>query len=844
MGSQILTPATVFLNSVCPGIHHLDYNCFYLTCGKLDHDHQTVDWPFDDVDTQQDGPSMASTVKARLLPSYFNIARPPLNPFVESTTYTSLPHHVTSSFRELLDAKGGHLDAGMQIGANVNSLAHDAFKLVHLNPGCISTIINNLCCTALPVDYSEATDYNTHANANKNPFHKLTNNFSKLLKVTSTSLKLSTERTDLLNLNSPNNLVHKILEHDPATYFERILSPSIKKFLVSVNINVLNVIGIDENGNYISVEDVNDRPWLTVEDKKGESLDKTTPEAVHKTIEHPLLRLQLNPNTVVTSLRAASLHGRHIVVLGLNNGMVAYIDLTDLRYVTFSDFEPSAGPDNASISSVSLYGTEVAVTCLEIMSHPRFPFLVLAGLASGEVVIIDPHCSIEDRKQKYRKEVVGRDHHATYFRKFDLSLLGSADTPNDTGYIVGHFKISHKPITCIKTTLPYGDYEALGPMIMAIGSDDGLVKFIDLNFTYQQNYGDPSDATKNTIVTDVISNYFNEGISSIDFSPDGKFVCIAGTGDLVEVFKMCYYNVNGLIARQDLQMSPSPSGNNGRRSRSGTLNSGNSASQNWAFSADETHYDGDMPHYPPIIKDIKITVRFKGHANNIHRVSFVPCKSSTTYKLVSCGYDGMVIFWEFDHRALPKVKRPRNSMKRQTSVTEPTARTNGPPKTGTASRIPSGMMQALHTRSRSGADEALTSTLSVNSATFNNLNSSLNNMNGGPLSNIKSVLGSSSKPEGKTGGNPEVRITIVNALYRSLFDLRVRKYNARYNSKHKSILHAIVNDKLVPSVEISLLKLDMSRWFHDGKVEGTHMDKNNLWVFGKCGDILRYTTGS
>ena len=114
-------------------------------------------------------------------------------------------------------------------------------------------------------------------------------------------------------------------------------------------------------------------------------------------------------------------------------------------------------------------------------------------------------------------------------------------------------------------------------------------------------------------------------------------------------------------------------------------------------------------------------------------------------------------------------------------------------------------------------------------------------MNNGPLNNIKSVLGSSNKPETKTVKNQDEQVKIVNALYRSLFDLRLRKYNARYGVKRKSILHAIINDKFVPFVEISLLKLDMSRWFSDGKVEGTHFDLDNFWVFGKNGDILRYS---
>ena len=62
--------------------------------------------------------------------------------------------------------------------------------------------------------------------------------------------------------------------------------------------------------------------------------------------------------------------------------------------------------------------------------------------------------------------------------------------------------------------------------------------------------------------------------------------------------------------------------------------------------------------YPPLIKDIQIVGRFKGHTNIVKSTKFVKDDFSTlVYKLVSCGYDGKIIVWEFDYKALPKIKK-------------------------------------------------------------------------------------------------------------------------------------------------------------------------------------------
>ena len=139
------------------------------------------------------------------------------------------------------------------------------------------------------------------------------------------------------------------------------------------------------------------------------------------------------------------------------------------------------------------------------------------------------------------------------FQKFDLSPLGKVDN----SFVLGHFKVSHKPITSLSSTLPINkplQPSEAQPLILAIAADDGYVRFVDFIFTYNCNYGDKQQV----ITTDIISNYFNTSITDIEFSPDFKFFSVVGKGDLIEVFKMSYYNVNGLLHKSS-----------GRRSRSG-----------------------------------------------------------------------------------------------------------------------------------------------------------------------------------------------------------------------------------------------------------------------------------
>ncbi|EMG45967.1 hypothetical protein G210_3810 [Candida maltosa Xu316] len=567
--------ATPFLNSVCPGYTTLDDNVHY-QLQELPKNCREIPWPIS---------TTSSTLK--LDSSYLNVARPPLNRN-ESTTYVSLPYHVTDLFDKIVKNSEKGQEGYMHIGANINPLIHDPFKIIGLNPGCMTRIIN--------------------LNKSKNPFaDNKTLSFNKLKN------KLFVKNDSLQDLhNGPFKILHS------KSY------GTASKLLVSTHVNVLNVFALNRNSEFMNVK-------KSKNSVQGDS-ESPTPQT-ERLIEDPILRIQFKEDAIITSVSTFELNDEPIIVLGFHSGELVIIKLNESKYQIFDALKTTE------------HSLEVgAVTTIEVIRHPNYEFLIVAGFSNGEVIILNPY---GDPENNYTKTIIDKDVSATYFKKFDLSPLGKIDN----SFLLGHFRVSHKPITAISSTLPINkplQSPESQPLVLAIGSADGFVRFIDFIFTFDFNYGDK----KHVIVTDILSNYFNTGITDIEFSPDFKFFCVVGKGDLIEVFKMSYYNVNGLLTKKPA-----------RRSRSGTVNSVNSGngSTTGATTITEprlTNSRNTKEVYPPLIKDIRVVGRFKGHTNMVKCIKFMPDKvNSSVYKLVSCGYDGKTIVWEFDYKALPKVKK-------------------------------------------------------------------------------------------------------------------------------------------------------------------------------------------
>lgn len=900
-----------------------------------------------------------ASAHAKLQSTYLNIARPPLGNSKgshESTTYVSLPFHVTELFRKILVEKerAKQVDGGMHIGANINPLIHDPFKLVLLNPSCITTI-------------AELDEFHSRSNGgdsdddlgltnSRNPFNKMTASFNKLLKITTSSAPTTSassgssnykgfmtlqsffdtgdQKLSFLNSSAPNSLhiFEKLLVFDPEAYSTVIANPETSKLMISSHINVINVFAIDKSSNYMNTKQVKvEKPILPTSDDAPPAsaangqyppagqvaaasastapppssaappaaappVPPVPPKEHTKVIETPILRFQFHPKYIVTQLKSyLNFRNEPFLLIGLDSGDVIIMNLVNLNVRVFDNLGFNKHHANSAYN--------IGVTSLKAISHPKYELLIVAGFANGEVIIINPYDTTPSvpKSPTYTKKVVGKDEYITYFKKSDLSFNASVTAnsektvSNSPPYIVSHFKLSHKPITAIASTMSYTHSDSYtpknscNPMIIAFGADDGLLRLIDLVNTFEENYGDGSSPLNNQLITDIIANYFHDGINDIQFSPDFKFLCMVGRGDLIEIFKMSFYNVNGLLTKQGGNSHQAPHVPS-RRSRSGTVNStssGNGINYNMFLSpssitpsnsidlrVDESETPSSSPPiYPPIIKEVTIVGRFKGHTNTVGKIQFVKSdqlfnadlepSASPIYKLASSGNDGKVIFWEFDYKALPKVKKVHHHhsnaktansshVKRRISLSPGMKGPIG--TTNVAARYPSSSPLVATT---SGTTSKLKQSNSgTNIGSFNlglELGHSRNrswNFQNDEFNNMNKFLSVPTTTESNTGALLE-QFMIVSSFYRSLFELRRKRHYHKLLhelggstntsiKKYHCIIHPIVNDKLVPSIEIPLLTIDLSRFIADGRIDGIHVSSSNLWVFAKSGDIFKF----
>lgn len=901
-----LSPALLFLESICPGLLHLDDNVHFSTTEEVpEHVLEQLtelNWPL------TSSAALPASVKAKLNSTYLHVARPPfqndVQKNVESTTYVSLPSHVTRIFSKVVDGHHSSVkqDGGLHIGANVNPLIPDPYRLVHLNPGCLSSMI------------VLANEKSSALNENRNPFRNMTTSLNKFLRMGTSPAAEGADSPfkSLINAvpeSSSHSITHpqiggnqhprkasktlkvfaKILDYDSRVYQAHIKAPTTEKLLVSTSVNVINVFAIDKEHKFTGTKEANSTTALFPLAEEKESLAAsnsssvpgsqpqqqgppptltTTCKPYKKVVEVPLLRLQLHPRLMITSILTFVCSDTHdpVLVLGLNTGSIVVINLASITYRLFDNLGMKPTRDGGADAS----WTNTSVTTLSAITHTKYELLIVAGYANGEVIILDPLGSASDTP--YTKQEVGHDSSITFFKKFDLSLLnkktGETDEDDTPGYIVGYFKLSHKPITSIASTIAYQPLPSQNlmrnPFIIAIASDDGLVRFVDLLNTHNKNYGDPQNFYNHLIVSDIVASYFQDGVRHIEFSPDHRFFAIAGKGDLIEVFKMTYYNINGLINKK--------SGHTRGRSRSGTMNSGSSIPQHApslflsttesattgnSFDNREDFQDAASEPaacFPPTIKDITIVGRLKGHTNTVEKVSFVSrCQlsknhaledetPSSAYKLISCGSDGKIIIWDFDSKAVSRVKKGHLTTRKKKSSKDnevsPEQTANIPALQPVSSRVrplsshvpPSfTLTKAQHSRARS---------LSHNDESFPKL----------PFGNlgINKILSPSPQPLAHSIEDDEERQKIVVLLYRWLFEIRLKRQYPGGNiskdgrKKYTSIIHKIANDEELPSIQIPSLEVDYSYFLRDGKIQNYLVSPDQFFIFGRNGDIFSY----
>lgn len=863
-----IPPASVFLNTVCPGVPVLDDNTYFSISSLLDKSKldaiQQHNWPLTGLVT-------SPTVLAFLEDKYLHVARPPYqmdeNKNVESSTYVPLPLHITSLFSqvvsEVAEKNNNSNNRHLHIGASVNSLVHDPFRLVLLYPGCLSSIIRL---------QPGLKTRNSISGGMREPLNKMASSINRLLRIENSDLQSSSPQFLLIVNNVDSEAgTHKkttrdtpfsnLIDFNQNNYNAQIKSASVLKLLVTVNVNVLNVIALNGNYDYNNTSTVvstttlfpvvnpSANANLSVSSAASISLSHSQVAPYNKVIEKPILRLQLESSLVVTSL--LTLESEMGVVLGLNTGEIIYINLQNLTFRQFSDLGTSVQTSELAPVSIS-----DAVTSLNAIMHPTRNLLLIAGFASGEVMIIDPTAPANPSLIPYTKSVVGKDKFVTFFKKFDLSFLPIVDPvdPTDNNappYIVGHFKISHKPITSIASTIAHSARIQFpnNPMVLAFASDDGLVRFMDLIATHGENYGNPSNFYNLLILTDIISSYFQDGVRFIEFSPDFRFLCVCGKGDSIEIFKMSYYNVNGLLLKNN------ESSKKTLRSRSNTVNSSTSNTHNLSLFSPpmssnasqtfEPQRDGAHDvRYPPIIKDIVIVSRFKAHTNIVERVAFVKAdefhqtktkSGHDVYNFISCGRDGHVMIWELNTKALTKTKKTHiiASHRNQSVVSEKRSERNpslvSESMTGSHSQSTRGLPVGLPTNRKHQRNKSITS---YDDPTLGHSFSALG---------INNILGSTPPQQTQTENSKEQN-NIVISLYRSLGELRLKKHYGKQETKTKyqCVIHGTVDDKELPIMRIPLLIMDLLSLIREGSISGFHLASNDFWVFGSTGDIFRY----
>lgn len=839
ISTKELPPVSVFLESVCPGNDFIDDNVhFPLIAG------QNV--PSSITDLQWPLTGAPANVHARIDPTYLNVTRPPFDQKcrsnLESSTYVSLPLHVARTFSRVKNEMSAEKRDGLNVGANVNPLNHDPFKLVEMNPGCMSAMIS----------LRQGSLASTANLESRNPFNKMTHGINHFLRMgSSDGGDISQNAFNSIhegladhasNEAAPTRkaapIFSKLVDFDLKTYFSRLRSSSVSKLLVSVNISVLNVFALDEQCNYAGTSEVTSKTSIfpirdiLAEAVAGKPIPTTSnTKPYKKVIEKPILRLHLKKGAFAT--RLLTLSGNSTIIIGLNTGEVVLINLGSFLFRVFPNFTQTL-----SANSRVTQGSTYAVTALSTFTHPNYEYLVAVGYATGEVTILNPSAPADSLT--YSKNVEGKDNYMTFFKMFDLSRFNQKDPAPQSSLsheqLVGHFKLSHKAVTSIASTLPTeGLASPNKPMILAISADDGLVRFIDLVCTYGKKYGDTSKFYNNLIVTDVVSSYFQDGIRSVRFSPDARYFCLGGKGDIIEVFRMKYYNINGLLHKN----SNSASAPKGGRSRSGTVNSSGSGnhrtSSMFSLSTFATNADAGKPDqhelYPPSIKDIDIVTRLKGHTSTVETVRFVENEefyhsetgnSTGTYKLISCGSDGKVILWDFDSKAFSWTKKSHLfSSRTRTQVSSESKQVPLKP-------VPPPTFAKSHTR---GTSWSLSS-----------------EDGGGTLGTslgISNILSPSATPTQQE--KSEDQKDIAFSLYRSLHEVRLKKHYAKLvitkdeQKRFTVIIHAIVNDKDLPSIQVPLLSIDISCFVRDGRLQGFDLGPDNFWIFARNGDVFRYT---
>lgn len=319
----------------------------------------------------------------------------------------------------------------LPFGCQVNPLASDSFKQVHLTPGCLysdidfnkttagqGSYLNSMINTASSSSPSSST---TTSTVFKNNIFssKKSKSLSMVNSITTNLSNLSSNSTSGNDLKQPNcsllkntsSIISKVITGD--NYVKKIANSN--RFIVSTHGRIINLFALSDNRNQINVDP-------------------------------PLVKITLNKN-IITSLDIFGYINSNNekvidILIGLSNGEILWISPFKMRFSRFNN---------------GGYLNKSPVLSCKWMKNGKF-FVV--GFGNGESIVIGR--SFEN-PETYKPNMIKKKLKFGIIRN---SLIDSNDE-------FGHYKLSNKSITDIKFHPTFDN-------LMAITCDDGYIRLCDL----------------------------------------------------------------------------------------------------------------------------------------------------------------------------------------------------------------------------------------------------------------------------------------------------------------------------------------------------------------------------
>lgn len=423
----------------------------------------------------------------------------------------------------------------------------------------------------------------------------------------------------------------------------------------------------------------------------------------------------------------------------------------------------------------------------------------LAGFSDGSLLLFNRNLEEDENHFSNCMQNARNNSNPQQKKKF-LRVLKSIETANVNP--IGHYKMSASPVTSI-IQFPITNsllFELLRNTL-CITFDDGFARIFDLG---------------NEVVSTVLPSSFS-GIFCSCWSPDGKYLVLAGQDDLINMFEISPYlpgihNANGIT-------SPASSITTGASPRSITYGTISSSASISSFDSGNSnrHLLTSTANNNSCSLLIKLVARLQGHYSWIRSVKFDYLKcppkfiaSPVNYRISSVGDDGKLIFWDFLPKTISKskLKQLHNS---GTGYNSNMANTN------------TGKSQQVRNRNRRNTKNSMNSNASIIGMTTNNqqdqptkkLEQALQVTKGVPVTDGYNSKTSSADGEGENG--------IPNTT------------TSETSITKNAIIHDLLSNKKVGIIQ-PLASIDLNF----GRLANVQYINDGIWVTAAGGDIRKF----